>query len=207
MNKSLTLACTALLLASTAPAFAASSVDLTVKGLITPSACTPNLPGTVDFGKISAKDLNQDSQTQLEAKNLQLTVSCEASTLFAINPVDNRIGTSTRNGAYGLGLINGTEKLGRYFISVRNPVTDIPSIMLTMHAEGRWSELFEDDAVEPNNLFAFGNLDSESGWAPHPLQNAAVEIVLNTAIAPAKDLTLTNEVALDGSATLEVKYL
>lgn len=68
MNKSLTLACTALLLASTAPAFAASSVDLTVKGLITPSACTPNLPGTVDFGKISAKDLNQDSQTQLEAK-------------------------------------------------------------------------------------------------------------------------------------------
>lgn len=207
MNKSLTLACTALLLASTAPAFAASSVDLTVKGLITPSACTPNLPGTVDFGKISAKDLNQESQTLLEAKTLQLTVSCEASTLFAINPVDNRVGSSTHGGAYGLGLINGTQKLGRYFITLRNPVTDIPSIMLTMYTEGRWTELDEAESVEPNRLFAFGDFNSESGWAPHALENAAVEIVLNTAIAPAKNLTLTNEVALDGSATLEVKYL
>jgi hypothetical protein len=207
MNTSLTLVCTALLLATTASAFAASSVDLTVKGLITPSACTPTLPGTVDFGKISAKDLSQDNQTLLEAKTLQLTVSCEASTLFGINPVDNRTGSSTRTGAYGLGLINGTEKLGRYFITLRNPVTDIPSIMLTTYIEGRWSVLYEDDAVEPNRLFAFGDFNSDSGWTPHALKNAAVEIVLNTAIAPAKDLTLTNEVALDGSATLEVKYL
>lgn len=207
MNKSLNLVGTALLLASTTSAFAASSVDLTVKGLITPSACTPNLPGAVDFGKISAKDLSQESQTLLEVKTLQLTVSCEASTLFGINPVDNRAGSSMRAGAYGLGLINGTEKLGRYYITLRNPVTDIPSIMLTMLTDGRWSELYEDDAVEPNRLFAFGDFNGESGWAPHPLKNAAVEIVLNTAIAPAKDLTLTNEVALDGSATLEVKYL
>src|SRR5690606_17519754 len=34
----------ALLLAMSSSVFAASSVDLTVKGVITPSACTPNLP-------------------------------------------------------------------------------------------------------------------------------------------------------------------
>ena len=40
-------------------AHAASTVELTVKGLITPMACTPLLSGggLVDFGKISRNDL------------------------------------------------------------------------------------------------------------------------------------------------------
>ncbi|QJI30865.1 DUF1120 domain-containing protein [Pseudomonas sp. ADAK18] len=191
----------------TSPAFAASSVDLTVKGLITPSACTPTLPGVVDFGKISAKDLNLDKHTTLEEKTVQLTISCEASTLFAINPIDNRAGSaSSSNSTYGLGLINNTEKLGRYFLMFRNPVTDIPSEMLTFSA-GRWSWLGDDDAAIPNQLIAFGSFQNDVGYLPHTLQNAAVEIVLNASIAPANTLTLTNEVALDGSATMELKYL
>ncbi|WP_348748811.1 hypothetical protein [Pseudomonas rhodesiae] len=100
MNTSLNLVGSALLFASACSAFAASSVDLTVKGTITPSACTPSLPGAVDC-----------------------------------------------------------------------------------------------------------SLDSQFGWLPHPLKNAAAEFVFNTAIAPAKDLTLTSDVALDGSTTLELKYL
>ncbi len=52
MNKSLTLLSSVLLLANALPTFAASSVDMTVTGVITPSACTPSLPGAVDFGKI-----------------------------------------------------------------------------------------------------------------------------------------------------------
>ncbi|WP_330220783.1 DUF1120 domain-containing protein [Pseudomonas frederiksbergensis] len=53
-------------LISLAPyALAASSTDLTVTGTITPSACTPSLSGNgvVDYGKISARDLNQDTST------------------------------------------------------------------------------------------------------------------------------------------------
>jgi hypothetical protein len=207
MSKSLTLFSAALLLTSALPVLAASTVDLTVKGLITPSACTPNLPGAVDFGKISAKDLNLDSQTPLPTQTVQLSVSCEASTLFAIKPFDNRAGTSTRPASFGLGLINETEKLGRYFLTMRNPVADKPSTLLVSYTEGRWTWLAEDDTVEPNYLIALGGLDETIGWQPHPLQDMSVEIVLNTAIAPANTLTLTNEVALDGSATFEVKYL
>jgi hypothetical protein len=59
----------------------------------------------------------------------------------------------------------------------------------------------------PNALIALGSFDATNGWLPHPLQDMSVEVVLNTAIAPAKSLTLTNEVQLDGSATFEVKYL
>ena len=61
MNTFSRLALATLLCSATGNALAASSTDLTVKGLITPSACTPALSnaGAVDFGKLSAKDLNQ----------------------------------------------------------------------------------------------------------------------------------------------------
>lgn len=68
MKTPVSLLSSALLLAMTSSVFAASSVDLSVKGLITPSACTPSLPGDVDFGKIAAKDLNIDTSTALERK-------------------------------------------------------------------------------------------------------------------------------------------
>ncbi|MFE4459165.1 DUF1120 domain-containing protein [Nocardia tengchongensis] len=53
----------------------ASSVDLTVTGIITPSACTPTLTngGIVDYGKTSAR-------------YSQLTVTCDAATLMALDP-------------------------------------------------------------------------------------------------------------------------
>jgi hypothetical protein len=209
MNKSLTLLSTALLLATASPVFAASSVDLTVKGLITPSACTLELPsGVVDFGKISAKDLNQDKQTRLEDKTLQLTVNCEAKTLFAINPIDNRVGSpsQTHPAAYGLGLINDTEKLGMYVFGLRNSVTEPPSTEILQFSGGKWRSFWIDDYATPNQLLAFGGLN-ESGFFPEPIENVSVEIWFNTWIARADTLNLTNEVALDGSATLELKYL
>ena len=43
MSKSLTLLSTVLLLNMFSPVHAASSIDLSVKGLITPSACAPTL--------------------------------------------------------------------------------------------------------------------------------------------------------------------
>ena len=205
MKTSLSLPGGALLLAMTSSAFAASSVDLTVKGLITPSACTPSLPGDIDYGKIAAKDLNPDSHTWLERRTLKLSVNCEAATLFAINPIDNRAGTSTF-AVFGLGLINGSEKLGGYEVSFSNPVADLPSTLLTQFEGRAWTVLDPEDSALPNQLVALGSR-GDNGWAPHPLQDAIVDISVRAGIAPANTLTLTNEVALDGSATFEVMYL
>ena len=113
MSKSLNALFTALLLTTAGNALAASSVDLTVKGLITPSACEPTLPngGNVDIGKISAKDLKADDHTNLGEHTLQLTVTCDDETLMAIEPHDNRAGSSSDNipSCFGLGLIYGNE--------------------------------------------------------------------------------------------------
>lgn len=189
----------------TSPAFAASSADLTVKGRITPSACTLDLTGVVDYGKISAKDLNQDKRTRLELKTLPLAISYEAPTLFAINPVDNRPESAGRS-SYGLGLINGTEKLGDYSLGMRNPIAEIPSQMLNF-VDGKWRWIDHSDAIAPNTLIAFGDFQADVGYLPQPLQNVAVEILLYAYIAAANTLTLTDEVAIDGSTTLELKYL
>ena len=207
MKNPVSLLSSALLLAMTSSVFAASSVDLSVKGLITPSACTPSLPGDVDFGKIAAKDLNIDTSTPLERKTLPLSVNCDAATLFAIQPIDNRAGSAIYGYSFGLGMINENQKLGMYQLGFSNPVAETPSTLLAMYnADGHWVTLLPDDGIAPNELVALGSR-GDSGWAPHPIKDAIMDVTLYTVIAPAKGLTLTDEVAIDGSATFEVKYL
>ena len=87
-------------------ALAASSTDLTVTGIITPSACTPTLSGggIVDHGKFSAKDLNQTSKLT-PSQTLKLSVNCERQlTVFALTRIDNRAGLHLRPVMLRLGL-------------------------------------------------------------------------------------------------------
>ncbi|WP_122558265.1 fimbrial protein, partial [Pseudomonas viridiflava] len=63
----------ATVVASLLPVFAlAESTSLTVSGTIIPTACTPNFAGgsLVDLGKISAADLNANTQTEKKKKNI-----------------------------------------------------------------------------------------------------------------------------------------
>lgn len=202
--KSLTAA--ALLLGS-ANVFAASSVDLTVKGLITPSACTPALSGggTVDYGKISAKDLNVDKTTYLTAQTLQFTVTCDAATLVALEAKDNREGSDSNNDLmeFGLGLINGTEKLGGMELKLMSPVADgVPISTVGSYDSGvTWD--YERNLMR-NNLLAPAAVGVN---APIPVQLWSADLSVAPFIAKTSGLTLTNEVAIDGSVTLTVRYL
>ncbi|UCP07239.1 DUF1120 domain-containing protein [Pseudomonas sp. MM213] len=211
MNKRLSLLTAALLLTGASSAFAASSTDLTVTGLITPTACTPSLAngGVVDYGKRSAKDLNPTTHTQLGRETIQLTVNCDASTQFALKTSDNREGSTSAGGSttFGLGLINTNEKLGYYGLSVRNPVADNPVTALSSRNKGdTWSQIRDGDGITSADWIAFGNRTGRA-WTPDFLQNVTVDIGVNAYIAPANSLTLTDEVALDGSATLQIEYL
>lgn len=210
MKNPLLLLSTALLFTAAPLALAASTVDLAVKGIITPSACTLSVPGAVDFGKISASDLTVDRNTRLPDKTLQLSVSCESDTLFSLSPIDNRAGTaaSISPQVFGLGLINGSEKLGLYQMGFRSPITEAPTDMLRLRDSGLWGYLWDDDHVWSNQQIAFGGLTEDgSAILPRPQKTAAVEIWINTWIAPANTLTLTDDAPIDGLATLELKYL
>ncbi|WP_395609037.1 DUF1120 domain-containing protein [Pseudomonas sp. B22129] len=198
----------ALLIAHAAVAQAASSVDVSLKGAITPSACNPSLSdgGQVDYGKIAAKDLSPTGTTVLPPVTLELNVDCEAATLFALNGRDNRLGSSyfsALDHLYGLGLVNGNEKLGGYQIGVFNPVADEPVVPLFSFDDGKtWLVNSSGSYMGHPYLNAFG--DSPT---PKALRNVKVELRIATEIAPVRNLTLTEEVPLDGSATLDLIYL
>lgn len=143
MKTSASLSSSALLLAMTSSVFAASSVDLTVKGLITPSACTPGLSsgGIIDHGKVAAKDLEPDNWTLLGNHTLQLTIDCDAPTLLALKGTDNKGDAHDPMNTYGLGLVSG-KKLGGYNLVLSNPVAETAAISLIESADNglTWQE-------------------------------------------------------------------
>ncbi|WP_438867676.1 DUF1120 domain-containing protein [Pseudomonas sp. L1(2025)] len=199
----------ALLLAMTSSAFAASSVDLTVKGLITPSACTPALSsgGIVDHGKVAAKDLEKEHWTLLGRQTLQLAISCDAPTQLALKGTDNKGDSHDPMNRYGLGLVSG-KKLGGYTLVLGNPVADGAAIAMIESADDglTWKESFPGDVWPITYHASFGDRSTGS-WAPTPVQQVTADLMVETVIAPTAGMDLTTEVPINGSATLEVKYL
>ena len=207
MNTVLKSLTAATLLLGSAHVLAASSVDLTVKGLITPSACTPTLSngGAVDYGKIAAKDLKVDQQTFLDSQTVQFTVTCDAATLMAMEAKDNREGSDANNDEmeFGLGLINGTEKLGGMELRLLNPVADSVPVATIGSYDGGVTWGTERNLMR-NNLIAPAVAGVNT---PIPVQLWTADLNVMPFIAKTSGLTLTNEVAIDGSVTLTVRYL
>ena len=209
MNKHLIAVASALLITGTAPAFAASTVDLTVKGIITPNACTPGLSGggVIDHGKMSAKDLNTDRFTALPAASLQMTVTCDAPVLFAIKATDNRLGSGSGSD-FGLGLINGTQKLGFYTLnlgSATNPPVADGEVVQSIASFDNGTTWERYNSFEHGLMLSVATLADVS--TPRPTQELVTEVNYNGFINRTDGLDLSNEVNIDGSATLEVLYL
>ncbi|NVZ68979.1 DUF1120 domain-containing protein [Pseudomonas costantinii] len=198
---------TSLLFAAAGSAMAASSVDLTVTGLITPSACEPTLSGggSVDYGKIAAKDLTVDDMTQLEIRNVAFNITCEAATLVALQGNDNRAGSDYMNNGrlYGLGFVNGTERLGDLSLSLKNLVADgaTPRSIRSNNNGTTWTTSIY---MAPPWMMSVAD---GTTVAPIPVTVLTGDLELNTWIAPTNELTLGSELPIDGSVTLQVIYL
>ena len=209
MKTCMPLLSSALLLVMSTSVFAASSVDLTVKGLITPSACASGLSsgGIIDHGKVAAKDLKQDNWTLLGNHTLQLSIVCDAPTLLALKGTDNKGDAPDPMNRYGLGLVSG-KKLGGYTLVLGNPVADGAAITLIESSDNglTWRESFPGDVWPITYHASFGDRSSGS-WAPSPVQQVTADLMVHTLIAPTAGMDLSTEVPINGSATLEVKYL
>ncbi|WP_236202367.1 DUF1120 domain-containing protein [Pseudomonas carnis] len=207
MKTRLTTLAAGVLLLGSATTFAASSVDLTVKGLIVPSACTPSLSGggVVDHGKISAKDLNLDDATYLDKRTLTMTVNCDAPIQFALHPIDNRASSSMDSSYFGLGFINDTQKLGYYYLTLSNPVADDGVVVQTIGSTDQGQTWFKEKFLDPDLYMSVASMEDLT--LPLAVKDLSVDVGVSTAIHRADGLDLSNEVTIDGSATLEVKYL
>lgn len=186
---------------------AASTVDLSVTGLITPSACEPSLSngGEYDLGKVPAKSLNPDKTTPLSAANLPFSMTCEALTLLALQPRDNRLGSSYESDktfTFGLGLANGSEKLGSMTLRMLTITADGAGMRpIGSSGPSTWAPT---SIMSPEFLTAFTPNENP---VPAAIRQLSANLQVSPIIAPANTLTLTEEVPIDGAVTLTVKYL
>lgn len=198
------------------PAFAASITDLTVRGLITPTACTPGLSssGLVDYGKISQQDLKPDRGTRLPIKQLLVTVNCEGLSRFALRMRDNRDGTANVNSEiyYGLGLDGSGNRIGVYSLSFDPKLTDVDALPVVYGTEPTTGGLgWRTANTNPIDIGArsyLGFTDTEGSTAgPTAIRNLSSTVNIQTVISAKQNLDLSRDVLIDGSATMEVIYL
>jgi hypothetical protein len=198
---------TTTLMAVLPQAFAASTAELAVQGLITPSACTLLLSngGVIDHGKISFQDLKPNSPTALQPRTLQASATCEGKTLMAIRAIDNRADSSPTNQSdfFGLGMATEDHKLGHYSVEYRDIVADgAPAGSIRSLTGDDWTW---ESYVDPGFLYAF----SSDLHAPIPqaLERLDMEFSVRTSINATEGWDVSNEIKIDGAATFEIKYL
>lgn len=209
MKDSLAALAGALLITHGSLALAASAVDLSVKGAITPSACTPSLSdgGMVDYGKISFQDLNPTGVTELPKTFFKLAVNCEGRSLFGLAALDNRSTMASPGASFVLGRISPTNWIGLYYLSMENVITDDPAAYPIYSLDNGSSWVYNPDKRIPaNTLGAFGNQTS-GVTAPAPLTDVSLDLVVEPMILPRSQLPVGETIPLDGSATFELRYL
>lgn len=201
---------------------AADTTELKVKGVIRPSACTPSFTGTstVDYGTIAAKDLKSDQANVLAEKTIAFTVTCDAATKVAVRAIDNRSASVvpglmaainsnlTDKQAYGLGASNG-KNIGAY--SVRTLVASFsadgttPDVVVDSTNSNTWAKStygrFNGDGTGRQSFATSGST------TPTAFKTMTGNLGVTAVLDKAANLPLTQNIDLDGSATIEVQYL
>lgn len=208
MNTSTRTPTLLLSLLATTTALADSTVQLAVQGALTPSACVVLLSknGIIDLGRIPAKSLNKDEFTVLPSQILELNVTCGSPTLYALVGMDNRADSSLAPGFfYGLGknIHAPVERLGSVAFSYRNPVGDGQAVQ-PLASSNNGASWFPEPNAYPRNYMAFAQ---PGAIVPRPLTRLDTLVRIDTSINAAMYLTLDQEVPLDGSITLDLRYL
>ncbi|MEB0044366.1 MULTISPECIES: DUF1120 domain-containing protein [unclassified Pseudomonas] len=197
-------------------ALAAQSVDLSIKGLVSPTSCTPVLSGSgvIDYGKISQQDLKFDQGTRLPVRHLALTIACNGQSRFALRMRDNRDGSANVNSEiyYGLGRDPSGNKIGLYSVSFDPTQTTADLLPQIYGTESTTAGVaWRSASVQPIDIGArsyLGFTDIAGSTAgPIALQNLSSTITVETVISAKQNLDLSREIYIDGSATLEVVYL
>ncbi|WP_201194181.1 DUF1120 domain-containing protein [Pseudomonas fluorescens] len=209
MNINLTCCAAVLLCAVAAHANAASSTDLSVTGTITPAACTPQLSngGVIDYGKISVKDLA--ATTQLPPVTVQMSVSCDAATFFAVNIQDNRENTvggiNPSRSYFGLGLGENDHKIGWYMLKMNNALADGEALPVVESVNGQtWFPASDGTVWQPGWMRSVSGPGSPD-YAPVSMQMLVANLVVASTLYKPK--VITQEMPIDGSATLDIVYL
>ena len=208
--KRLSLLPLSLLFAASA-SVAANSVDLRVTGTITPAACDISLiGGDFDLGSIDSGSLNSTQKTALPTPATKdLSIVCSAATLVGIKVVDNRPNLTANfdDDDFGLGQDGAGNDIGWYNIQLLTPTVDAASgsFIRSSDAGATWAGTRPD--LLNHNVSSIASWNAGVGTDPVAVTTVLQPIKVTPLIHPENNLDTSADIAIDGSATIELVYL
>jgi hypothetical protein len=202
-------------------AHAQSTSNLALGGSITPAACAISIQdnGVADYGVINKVNLNPNpaANTVLPETVLATLVNCIAPTRYGLRMIDNRIdsraGLHTQE--YGLGKTVDGINVGSLRLNI-GYVIDLDGapgyFTRTDNGGATWlSSLlivssFPPTDTHPATIFASTTIQGSTA-GPSLTTVGTYNLRFAPTIRPANQLTWTDDLTLDGSATLELVYL
>jgi hypothetical protein len=207
---------------ATALSGAANMVEMQVVTVITPAACTPMLSGggVADYGTIPARSLKPGAVTPLPAKSLSFSINCDAAAKVSVRAIDNRTssvivgivaagsGDGNLNDSFNFGLGTAAGKsIGGYAI-VFQPASytgDYRQAQLLYSTDsGTTWQPSTTGYVAKNRSFGWGAAGSSYVSS---LRTISGTVTVLPYLNKPENLSLSQEILLDGSATLELSYL
>lgn len=219
-----------ILTAAVGSAYAATSAELTVTGTIVAPACNILLSsdGKADFGDIARGTLSATATTGIGSRAITAEVTCDALTAIAIKTVDNRptlkptgnmnvkfehIGANFASVAtaniFGLGQSSNMKPIGGYAIRVGKITVDslvLPNIGLSSTGlASSWRDQGELALMSQTNPFLMASASSSMVYANGETFSFPMDVAASIDLTG--NIPGTEDVSLDGNATLEVIYL
>jgi len=209
-----------LLALGSASAFA-DSFDVAVTGKIKPGACTPTLAGggTFDYGLIGSAELSPTAPTLLQVLSDSITITCDAAARVALSAQDNRAGTGAFTGninffgssnpvktQFGLGAAGG-KNIGAFAFRFRTN---------TFQADGAAVDSIYSSTSGATWGTSNGIINNTGGYESWAKKGQTVPVAakvftgtldVQAAIDKTSNLDLSQEINLDGLATVSLVYL
>lgn len=202
----------------TSAAFADNSVDLAVTGTLYPDSCSIDLSAAeVDLGRVATSTLSPTLNTELTPDSVVLNVLCSAPTPFALRTVDNAAGSAIDTDAtsHGLGQTGDTQNIGYYTLrfdgaTLNDDSTAVTGLTSTDRATWTAAPVTAPGSAADGPALSHGAnylAFADTGVIPRNITRLNGTLQVNAFIAPLNDLTVIDDVAIAGSATIEIVYL
>jgi type 1 fimbria pilin len=190
------------------------SSNLTVHGVSLPPPCNLSLGdnGIADYGEIPAASLIRGEYTDLPYKSVALHIRCPRKTRVGLIVADNRadsliaaLGEARYN--FGLGKA-GNANIGGYLLFLEQsgvttddrPANQIFSIL----GSRNWSHTGPGGQLGKDRLFSWA---APGTSVPAMFQTISGAILIIPKLNKPENLPLMQQIHLNGSVTLEIRYL
>ncbi|EKN4034356.1 DUF1120 domain-containing protein [Yersinia enterocolitica] len=180
----------------------APTAELTVKAQVSPPGCIIMAPdgGVYNVGEIAGHTVKPSALTVLPSITKNWSVICDAETYVSVTGSDNRAGSSTSGGRYGLGFVNGAGKIGDYGVYFSNAKVDGTAKYFRKQEEAAAAIL--SLSIGPLNGLSWVHANATK--APGKVFSADIEVMPRLGSVADMKGPITENVKIDGSMTLSI---